>query len=131
MLILRYDDIRLPTGNHRLVPAKGRRGVTTSKQYREAKKTLSLLFRSDIPRMFKPFPGYCKVHIALESGKDIDNIDKLVLDSLQEAGVFEKADKQVVDRHTQLIPVVPVKGYKERIKITINSLKELPDGLFE
>lgn len=100
MLELSAKNIRLASGNRRLMQSRSGRWFMDS-TYRKRRAELIALFKRHLPRNHKTIETSAAVYVDVKTYKDIDNVLKTILDVLQELEVFSNdgiVDTLIVSR---------------------------------
>ncbi len=107
-------DFNIISENERLVPGRGR--LILNSKYRKCKNDLILLMRSQLPDNYKSIDSNLPITVAVHTYKDIDNVQKIIFDSMQLAGVIDN-DRLIEDIRIVKFPVK--RGKPDRIEIFI------------
>ena len=91
------DPIDIPSDNIRVAPLSigGMCRIVPGGKYKRSKAAIIRQIQNQMPPLYVPITNWVHVYIYIATWKDLSNVAKVLLDSLQEAGVF-KDDKQVV-----------------------------------
>jgi len=85
---------KLPSINAKYTVSRGR--MVLNRPFREAKRKLKMIFKLRYKGKVHTEKMYIVLHI--ETGKDIDNLEKMLIDSME--GIIYKNDRQVLEKHT-------------------------------
>jgi len=110
-------DIPLVSSNSRLIPNKTGSRLVPNTKYKRSKE--ALFFRFNQLREFETYKNECVIMIVIETYKDADNVGKIIIDALQDAGIIEN-DKNVAFVGIWKIPIK--KNHQEKFIVNVYPL---------